>query len=44
MNNKQKCSQCDEIRELKKDIYDEIICHECIEQNEDEHMYMYQDR
>lgn len=38
-----KCSQCDEIGELKKDIFKEMVCEVCYEENENEGYYDRQD-
>ena len=35
----EKCTQCDEKRELKKDEYGNLICEECHDENENEGRY-----
>jgi len=40
---KEKCPQCDEYGILKKDVYGQVMCEECIEEGEDQGVYLKQD-
>lgn len=38
-----KCQECDEEKELKKDVYGEFYCEECLEAKKDNGDYMKMD-